>query len=99
MKRSSHRYDRPAKNTANVAEIKAHFSHFLRQVAAGQSVTVTNRDRPVAQLVPPAEERNSLRTHKPLKVPAALAGLLNLPPLGGRRTDSLELLLEDRRKR
>jgi prevent-host-death family protein len=99
MRRSSNSQDRPRKNTANVAEIKARFSSFLRQVAAGETVTVTNRDRPVARLVPALEEKDSVRIRKPLKDPAGLIGLLKVPPVKGRRTDSLKLLLEDRRKR
>jgi len=99
MRRSSNRHDRPRKNTANVAEIKAQFSRFLRQVADGETITVTNRDRPVAQLVPVPEETDVLRIRKPLKDPAGLASLLDLPPVKGRRIDSLKLLLQDRAKR
>lgn len=100
MRRSSNkRRDQPRKNAASVAEVKAEFSRFLRQVAAGEIVTVMNRDRPVARLVPAPEEKDSLRIRKPLKDPAALASLLDLPPVKSGRTDSLKLLLEDRRKR
>lgn len=99
MRRSSNRHDPPRKNTANVAEIKAQFSRFLRQVADGETVTVTNRDRPVARLVPAAEGKDFLRVRKPLKNPAGLSSLLDLPPVKGRRTESLKVLLEDRGKR
>ena len=99
MRRSSDSQDRRRKNTANVAEIKARFSGFLRRVAAGETVTVTNRERPVARLVPASEEKDSLRIRKPLKDPAGLVGLLKVQPVKGRRADSLKLLLEDRRKR
>jgi prevent-host-death family protein len=99
MRRSSDSQDRRRKNSANVAEIKARFSRFLRQVAAGETVTVTNRERPVARLVPASEEKDSLRIRKPLKDPTGLADLLKAPPVKGRRADSLKLLLEDRRRR
>lgn len=99
MRRSSDNQERPRKNTANVTEIKVQFSRFLRQVAAGETVTVTNRERPIARLVPASGEKDSLRIRKPLKDPAGLVGLLKVPPVKGRRADSLKLLLEDQRTR
>ena len=99
MRRSSDKIDRSRKPSANVAEIKAQFSSFLRQVASGKTITVMNRDRPVAQLVPPPQENGSLRIRKPSKDPAGLVSLLDLPAVKGRRTDSLKLLLDDRGKR
>lgn len=37
-----------------VRELRQNASRYLRRVAAGESFTVTERGRPVAQLVPPA---------------------------------------------
>lgn len=37
-----------------VRELRQHASTYLRRVAAGESFTVTDRGKPVAQLVPPA---------------------------------------------
>jgi prevent-host-death family protein len=99
MRRSSNRRNRSRKKSANVAEIKAQFSRFLRQVEAGETVTVMNRDHPVARLIPAPQEQDSLRIRKPLKDPAGLISLLDLPPVKGRPTDSLKLLLGDRGKR
>jgi prevent-host-death family protein len=38
--------------TVGVRELKAHLSEFLRRVQAGQRVTVTDRGRAIATLVP-----------------------------------------------
>ncbi len=38
--------------TASVSMLKASLSRYLRQVKAGEEVIVTERDRPVAKLVP-----------------------------------------------
>ncbi len=39
-------------DTVSVAELKSRLSHYLREVRAGKSFTVTNRDIPVATLGP-----------------------------------------------
>ena len=38
--------------TAAVAELKAHLSRFLRRVKAGEEILITERDVPVARIVP-----------------------------------------------
>lgn len=46
--------------TAGVRELKAHLSGYLREVAAGEVVLVTDRGRVVAELRPPgAEDRGA----------------------------------------
>lgn len=35
-----------------IAELKARLSHYLREVRQGQPITVVDRDRPVARLLP-----------------------------------------------
>lgn len=40
------------RTTAAVAELKARLSHYLRRVKAGEEVLVTERNVPVARLVP-----------------------------------------------
>ncbi|MDA2925219.1 type II toxin-antitoxin system prevent-host-death family antitoxin [Acidobacteria bacterium AH-259-L09] len=85
---------------ANIARVKAHFSRYLRLVRAGEEVTVTDCDRPVARLVPFREERSGLRIHQATKPSSHLAKVLELPPLkSAGKTDSLSLLREDREKR
>jgi prevent-host-death family protein len=43
-----------------IAELKAHLSEVLRRVAEGETVTVTDRGRPVASIVP-VERREKAR--------------------------------------
>ncbi len=49
-----------AQTTVGVRELKAQLSRYLRQVAAGNTVVITERGKPVGQIVPitlSAEER------------------------------------------
>lgn len=80
--------------TVQVAELKARLSEYIRAAEAGQTVVVTAYGRPVVDLVPH-------RGVPPVRVrPATRAwGSVKLPRTGRGRTDSLALLVEDRRKR
>jgi prevent-host-death family protein len=40
--------------TVGVAELRRNLSHYLRQVERGERLLVTDRNRPVAELGPPA---------------------------------------------
>jgi antitoxin (DNA-binding transcriptional repressor) of toxin-antitoxin stability system len=77
-----------------IADLKAHLSHHLRKVRSGRTLTVFDRETPVAQIVPygaetPLEMRRA--TRKP--------GDLRLPPRPAGRTDSLSVLMADRSSR
>jgi prevent-host-death family protein len=77
-----------------IADLKAHLSHHLRKVRHGHTLTVLDRDTPVAQIIPydreaPLEIRRATRKARDRPLP--------LPPEG--RTDSLAVLLEDRAAR
>lgn len=81
-----------------IASLKAQLSRHLRQVRSGQIVTVLDRDKPVARLVPIDEVDDVVVTR-----PAA-----NAPPIGrvrlpvSRRPLAIEvvgLLVKDRRRR
>ncbi len=77
-----------------IAELKAHLSEHLRAVRAGSTVTVLDRDTPVARIVPydaPARLEIRKATRRPSSLP--------LPPPMDSPTDSLALLLEDRARR
>jgi prevent-host-death family protein len=77
-----------------VAELKARLSEYLRAAEAGQTVVVTAYGRPVVDLVPHVD-RPAVRIR-----PATRAwGSVVLPRTGRGRTDSVSLLLEDRRTR
>jgi prevent-host-death family protein len=76
-----------------IADLKARLSEHLRSVRNGGSLTVLDRNTPVARIVPyaaqPLEIRKAKRRVRDLKLPAKPA----------KRTDSAALLLEDRRRR
>ena len=81
-------------NRVGTADLKAHLSEHLRRVRRGRTLTVLDRDTPVAQIVPydaevPLEVRRA--TRKP--------GELRAPQPPSNPTDSLSLLLEDRAAR
>lgn len=76
-----------------IADLKARLSEYLRSVRNGGTVTVLDRDTPVARIVPYATQPLELR-----KAKRRLRDL-RLPPKPPKRTDSVTLLLEDRRRR
>jgi len=47
-----------------IAELKSHLSEYLRAVRGGQTITVLDRETPVAQIVP-VRDRASLKIRKP----------------------------------
>jgi prevent-host-death family protein len=77
-----------------IAELKSHLSEYLRAVRAGETISVLDRDTPVAEIVP-IVEKPALRIRKPAPgVPP-----INRVPLPGRPsldTDIVELLLKER---
>jgi prevent-host-death family protein len=79
-----------------VADLKAHLSEHLRAVRRGRSITVLDRDTPVARIVPYTEAaievRRSSRRPKELKE-------LDRPARPAAATDSLTVLLDDRGRR
>jgi prevent-host-death family protein len=91
--------------TASISETKAKLSALLDRVKAGESITITDRGTPVAQIVPvPASdvdwderlerlERQGLvkRPKKPLDIAWFLSR-----PLAKSRESVLEALLEER---
>ena len=77
-----------------IADLKAHLSEHLRKVRGGHTLTVLDRETPVARIVPyeadaPLEIRRATRRPKDLP--------LSAPPSAP--TDSLSLLLADRGSR
>ena len=80
-------------SNVGIADLKARLSEHLRAVRNGGSLTVLDRDTPIARIVPyaapPLEVRKAKRRLRDLK----------LPPKPAKRTDSLAILVEDRRKR
>jgi prevent-host-death family protein len=79
-----------------VADLKNNLSRHLRSVEGGEVIEVTDHDRPIARLVP-IEAKTTLVLRPPLRPFSEIRDKvykpLNLP------VTSLDLLLEDRRKR
>jgi prevent-host-death family protein len=79
-----------------IADLKARLSEHLRSVRKGRTLTVLDRETPIARIVPydaAADDR--------LEVRPATRRLRDMtaPPRTAKPTDSLALLLEDRRRR
>jgi prevent-host-death family protein len=79
--------------TVGIADLKAHLSQHLRAVRKGRTLTVVDRDAPIARLVPieagPLEIRKATRQSRDLPVSPATARSIN----------SLAALLADRQRR
>jgi prevent-host-death family protein len=80
-------------SNVRIADLKARLSKHLRSVRNGGTVTVLDRDTPVARIVPVAAPTLEVR-----KAKVRLRDL-KLPPRPPKRTDSTALLAEDRRRR
>ncbi|MBI2889477.1 MAG: type II toxin-antitoxin system prevent-host-death family antitoxin [Nitrospirae bacterium] len=79
-------------NTVRIAELKAKLSAYLRNVRGGHSLTVLDRETPIARVVPYAEDRSRLVVRKS----TLSAKEIRLPRAPTRRTNSLKVLLADR---
>jgi prevent-host-death family protein len=79
--------------TVGIAELKSRLSEYLRAVRKGRTLTVLDRQTPVARIVPyaddPVEVRRASRRLRDVKLPK--------PPAAP--TDSLAVLLDDRGRR
>jgi len=73
-----------------VAELKAQLSAHLRTVRRGGTLTVCDRDTPVARLVPFRSDKEVLEVRKATR---SLADV-TLPPAPARPVDSLAVLLQ-----
>jgi prevent-host-death family protein len=79
-----------------IAELKSQLSKLLRAVERGAEIEITDRDRPIARLVPVASPRTAVL--QPPKVSNAALRKRRYKPAKWSKS-SLELLLEDRRRR
>ena len=77
-----------------IADLKAHLSQHLRRVRGGRTITVVDRDTPVAQIVP-YDVAPALEIRRATRKPSEL----RLPPSLAKATDSLGVLLRDRATR
>jgi prevent-host-death family protein len=81
----------------NIAELKNKLSQYLRAVRRGRTLTVLDRDTPIARIVPYAPPLGRLATRRPVRPFAAARN--DLPRAPSRAIDPLALLLADRRER
>ena len=88
------RADPSGPRTAPVRLLKDRISE-LQHVESGGIVIVTNHGRAVADLVPHRDETTALRCRSATRA----WGSVRLPRSGKGRTDSLALLLDERRRR
>ncbi len=76
-----------------IAELKARLSEHLRAVRKGRTLIVLDRETPVARIVPYAVDAVEVR-----RATRRLRDLV-VPPPPSAPTDSLAVLLDDRRRR
>ena len=77
-----------------IAELKSKLSEFLRAVEGGETITVLDRNRSIAQIVP-IRERPGLRIRKPTSS-SPTPNKVSLPKPAKLNLDVLDLLLEER---
>ena len=77
-----------------IAELKSRLSEYLRAVRQGETISVLDRETPVAQIVPVREKR-LLHIRKPAPG-APPPNRVQLPGPAALKLDVVELLLEER---
>jgi prevent-host-death family protein len=86
------------KTTVGVAELQNRLSAYLRRVRRGESLTVLDRDTPIARLEPLAPGPAGLVVRPPAPG-APKPGDVALPPPLRLRSDVMELLAAERGER
>jgi antitoxin (DNA-binding transcriptional repressor) of toxin-antitoxin stability system len=81
-------------NRVGIAELKAHLSAHLRKVRKGRTLTILDRETPIARIVP-FDEKGPLEVRRATRRP----GDAPLPAPPASPTDSLSVLLQDRASR
>lgn len=82
-------------STVRIADLKSRLSEHLRKVRRGRSLTVLDRDTPIARIVPYEEDGAPLTIRSPLPGAPKLTQVPLPRPLRLRK-DIVELLLEER---
>ena len=82
--------------SVRIAELKSRLSEYLRAVRNGETITVLDRETPVAQIVPvPVRQRVTLRIRKPA-AGTPPPNRVKLPKPLKLDIDIVDLLLEER---
>ena len=82
-------------DVVRIADLKARLSEHLRDVRRGRTLTVLDRDRPIARLVPCDAARTALTVRAPRPGAPPLAKV-RLPPPLRLKIDIVDLLAEER---
>ncbi|MCC6194489.1 MAG: type II toxin-antitoxin system Phd/YefM family antitoxin [Burkholderiales bacterium] len=82
-------------NEVRIADLKSRLSEHLRKVRAGRSLTILDRDTPIARIVPWQAGEGTLRLRPPLSGSPKLQRV-QLPPALRLRGDVVKLLMEER---
>ena len=82
-------------DTVRIADLKARLSEHLRKVRQGHTLTVLDRDRAIARIVPYDGEHRSLTVRSPRPGAPALTRVSLPPPLRS-KVDVVTLLAEER---
>jgi len=82
--------------TIGIADLKAHLSQHLRAVRRGETLTVVDRETPIARILPYEPETAGALTVTRRSTKALRTGRVPLPPPLKLRRDALEFLLEER---
>lgn len=80
-----------------IADLKSRLSEHLRAVRSGRSLTILDRDTPIARIVPWKRD-DPLQLRKP-RPGAPKPSQVPLPPPLRSRVDVVDLLLEERQDR
>jgi antitoxin (DNA-binding transcriptional repressor) of toxin-antitoxin stability system len=82
-------------NGVRIADLKSRLSEHLRKVRGGSSLTILDRDTPIARIVPWQAGDGSLKVRAPLAGAPKLQRV-PLPPPIPLRVDIVKLLMEER---
>ncbi len=82
-------------DAVRIAELKARLSEYLRRVRRGRTLIVTDRETPIAQIIPYQAGPASLTIRKPMPDAPRLAAIRMPPPLAI-KTDVVQLLARER---
>ena len=81
--------------SVRIADLKSRLSEHLRKVRAGRSMTILDRDTPIARIVPYETNGPSLTIRSPLPGSSKLQRV-SLPPPLSLPKDIVEFLREER---
>jgi prevent-host-death family protein len=93
-----HDYHMTMKTTVRIAELKSRLSEYLRRVRRGQSITVLDRDTPVARLEPVGADASRLVVREPAPGSPRPRDV-RVPPALRIKSDVLRLLADERGER